>query len=84
VVTAKRESRQLNEYVQEIQETIRERYPDAEFRVLRKRRDEVTMDVIGNFENPYEVSKLVAQRTTDILVKAGIFIVVVPVQRDGP
>jgi len=83
VATVRPAQRSVDDYLLEIQKAIHKKYPDAEFRVVRRRRNEVTMDVIGDFNNAYDVSKLVADRTTDILVETGIFIVVVPVQRDG-
>jgi len=83
MVSTKAKRPSVDEYIAEIQGIIKRRYPDAEFTIMRRRRNDVTMDVIGDFKNAYEVSKLVADRTLDILLETGLFIIVVPIDRDG-
>ncbi len=83
MVIAKAKRRSVDEYLAEVQGMIRQRYPDAEFRIMRRRKYDVTMDVIGDFENAYAVSRLVADRTIEILLETGLFIIVVPIDRDG-
>jgi len=83
MVTANAKRGSTDEYLTEIQGMIKQSYSAAEFKIMRRRKNEVTMDVIGDFENAYEVSRLVADRTIDILLETGLFIIVVPIDRDG-
>ena len=83
MVTTKEKRRSVDEYLAEIQDQIRRKYPDAEFKIMRRRRNDVTMDVIGDFENAYEVSRLVSERTIEILLETGLFIIVIPIDRNG-
>lgn len=73
--------RSADEYLDEIKGMILAKYPDAEFDVIRRRRNEITVDVLTDGDDMLEIVYLVADRTTDILVESGVHIVVVPLRR---
>ncbi len=73
--------RQPEDYVEEIKALIMRRYPDAEFRVQELRPREFVIDVVGDFEDSYKVSRLTSGRRTDILVDHDVWITVMPIRR---
>jgi hypothetical protein len=82
MVTMKRKVRRsADEYLDEIKGMILARYSDAEFDVIRRRRHEITVDVLTDGDNGLEIVELVGDRTTDILLESGLHIVVVPLNR---
>ena len=82
MVTMKRKVRRsADEYLDEVKGMILARYPDAEFDVIRRRRHEITVDVLTDGDNGLEIVELVGDRTTDILLESGLLIVVVPLSK---
>ena len=69
------------DYVQEIKAIVRRRFPDAEFNVHRLKPDEYRMEVIADAEDAFDILDLTSERSTDILVDTGIWIVVTPIRR---
>lgn len=72
---------QAEDYVQEIKAIVRQRFPDAEFNVHRLKRDEYRVEVIADVEDAFDILDLTSERSTDILVDTGIWIVVTPIRR---
>jgi hypothetical protein len=82
MVTMKKRLRPSSqEYYDEIRQMILAKFPDAEFDLIRRRRNEITVDVTSNVGDMLELIDLVAERTTDILIESGVHIVVVPMGR---
>ncbi len=69
------------DYVQEIKSIVQQRFPDAEFNVHRLKRDEYRIEVIADVEDAFDILDLTSERSTDILVDTGIWIVVTPIRR---
>jgi hypothetical protein len=69
------------ERIAEIESIIRERFPDAEFRLYRRQNDEFTLEVTADFDNMFDILELVGERTTDILLDDDILISVLPLRR---
>jgi len=78
VTTRKRPLPSSQEYYDEIRQMILAKLPDAEFDIIRRRRNEITVDVTSNVGDMLDVIDLVAERTTEILIESGVHIVVVP------
>jgi len=83
MVTKRQTSQPVGPYLDEIKAMIQARHPDAEFTLVRERPDEITVDVVADFEEEWDGPDEVAERTTDILVETGLHIVVVRRQRSG-
>ncbi len=66
------------DYVQELQQIILGQFPEAEFKVHRLGRKDYRLLVYGDFGDSFDVIDLISERRTDILVDAGIHIVVLP------
>ena len=81
MAVARNAIRKPEDYVDEIKALTKRRYPDAELRVREIRPREFQIDVIGDFEDSYKVSKLTAGRRTDILVDYDVWIIVMPIRR---
>ena len=69
-------------FIEEIKDTIRQRYPDAEFTVYKKDRKNYRIDVVGSFDDMFDVLELISRRRTDMLVDHDIYIGVTPLPRD--
>jgi hypothetical protein len=81
VVTQRKERSRPAQYIEELQELVRERFPEAEFEVHRIGPKEYNIRVYGDFDNLYDVLDLTGVRAEDILVDHGIFIHVLPLGR---
>src|SRR4051794_8001699 len=66
-------------YIDEIQQMIRDKYPEAEFDVKEVRRTpETWIEVYVRDEADWDVIEMMSDKTTDILVEAGMMISVLP------
>jgi hypothetical protein len=70
------------DFVEEIQATILKKFPDAEFTVYKKDRKNYRMDVVGSFDDMFDVLDLTSERVVDILVDHDIYIGITPIPRD--
>ena len=81
MVTKKKLSPSADEYLEEIKSLVLAKYRDAEFTIVRRRRNEITVDVATDDDDAWDLTGLQAERATDILIESGIHIVLVPVPR---
>jgi len=78
---APRAKRRAEEYIEEVKELIRARFPGAEFSVVRRDPKEYWLEVLADFDDMFDVLDVTSERTTDILVETGILIAVLPLGR---
>ncbi|MDO8614537.1 MAG: hypothetical protein Q7T33_02220 [Dehalococcoidia bacterium] len=69
-----------DDYVAELMAIIRVRFPDAEFQARRIGPKDYQLIVYGGYDI-FAVLDLISERRTDILLEAGIHIVVLPLGR---
>src|SRR5688572_12303562 len=72
----------LQEAVEELQAMVRQRYPEAQFRVSRSPEDPeiVHLTTIVDLDDPDEVSDLVIERENQLLVDEGLPVFVIPIR----
>jgi hypothetical protein len=61
-------------YLDELQNLILERFPEAEFEIRRQDAREYDLLVYGNFSDSTELDEVIEDRPTDILLESGIHI----------
>lgn len=78
----KRLIREARVYVEELQNRILQRFPDATFRTYHRYEpvEGIYIDVYVDTDNGFEVLDLVNDRAVDILIETGIPIYVIPLQ----
>ena len=81
MVVAKKDRALPDDYIEDIKDRVRHRFPDAEFRVHQLKPLEYRIDVIADFEDSFDILDLTSERESDILVDTGIWIVTLPIRR---
>lgn len=66
------------DYVTELKELVRSRFPDARFRLYKVGNKEYRLHAIAKFKSLFDILDLTSERTTDILVDSGVYVGVTP------
>lgn len=80
MVTQKLKS--AEDFIEELKATILAKFPDSELTVYKKDRKNYRIDVVGSFDDMFDVLDLTSDRVTDILIDHDIYIGVTPLPRD--